>query len=216
MKTFPTPKITAGTFAILVDPTVTFFADVVGYFASQTVNLTDAGLSGYQLISQNMSNPAPAPGEDDHTAGIVGQLILQDNEDFEAHTKIFKHINDTIQRTWKGSVRFNIALKHFDSFLAWYGENYDMGAAGGNLYLISRLLPAEAFQDPKLLGQALVSAAGSSSGTAISFFVGKGVQEAKPAGGSNSINPAWRTAYLHSGELIFFLKALDMFFSLLD
>lgn len=202
MKTHPSPKITSYTWAVFTDPAAPFAKEMVGLVMSQAPQIMDAGVSGYNYVSLNMTNPQPTPGAPTNVAGIFGVILLQDNSDPAALEKILKPLNDMIHAKWGNLVSGIHAFpKQYDSFLAWYSENFDQDRPGANVYLASRLLGKQAFGDYKALGEAVAAASKPNGGMSYFYVAGKGVQEAKPAGGSNAVHPAWRKAYVHARKL---------------
>lgn len=193
------------TLIIATDAKESFVSDLLTYIVSQMPSLMEQGVSGYNIITKDMENPFQEPGLPDRIAGLLGSCILQDIESNDAITKAFNPINETIQQHWPNKVQFYTTLKQFDSFLGWFDKNYDMNSAGGSTYLVSRLLDGKALTgDSEALKNALqeVLSSGSTSSMAAYMVAGKGVQEATPRGGSNAVNPAWRTAYVHACELL--------------
>lgn len=165
----------------------------------------ERGISGYNIIAKDMANPIQGIGLPDRIAGLVGSCILQDIDNNEDVTKAFNPINATIQERWPNKVQFSTIIEQFDSFLGWFDKYYDMASAGGSTYLVSRLLDRKALTgDSEALKNALqqVLSSGSTSSMAAYMVAGKGVQEATPRGGSNAVNPAWRTAYIHACKLL--------------
>ncbi|OAA43910.1 FAD-binding, type 2 [Beauveria brongniartii RCEF 3172] len=211
VKTVPSPKMTVAQFVAFTVPDSPILSDLLGYMGAQSPALMNAGLSGYDLISRNFSNPAPGiPGLPDYLAGFQGRLaLLDDDDDDDDDTRggadtvaaLLKPINDTIHRRWSGADKagFFYSTTEYASFLAFFAANADTESVGDNKYLVSRLLDRDALtRDEKTLGEALL--AGTGPGGLSTFFLvgGKGVQEAKPAGGSNAVNSHWRSAYVHT------------------
>ncbi|KAM3504341.1 hypothetical protein MY10362_003613 [Beauveria mimosiformis] len=217
VKTVPSPKMTVAQFVAFTVPDSPILSDLLGYMGAQSPALMNAGLSGYDLISRSFSNPAPPgiPGLPDHLAGFRGRLALLDDDTRGADTvaALLKPINDTIHRRWAGAgaannnnnnnnnnkAGFFYSTTEYASFLAFFAANADTESVGDNKYLVSRLLDRDALtSDEKALGEALL--AGTGPGGLSTFFLvgGKGVQEAKPAGGSNAVNSHWRNAYVHT------------------
>ncbi|KAL5088917.1 hypothetical protein Trisim1_006062 [Trichoderma cf. simile WF8] len=199
LKTHPSPKIMGIAFMMFTDPKESIVFDLITYIVSQIPSLMAQGLSGYNLATKNMTTPIQIPGIPDRIAGFLGSIVLQDVDSPDAVAKIFNPINETLHERWPDKVQFYTLLTQYDSWLAWFSQNYDTNQAGGSQYLVSRLLDGEALTgNPQKLKSAL-RAAITPSGTISVFMVGgKGVQEAKPRGGSNAVNPAWRTAYVHA------------------
>ncbi|UKZ74474.1 hypothetical protein TrVFT333_002142 [Trichoderma virens FT-333] len=201
LKTHPSPKILSVVYMIFTDPKESIAMDLITYIVSQIPSLMAQGLSGYNLVTRNMPSPIQLPGIPDRIAGFLGTSILQDVDSPDVAAKIFNPINDTIRERWSNKVQFYTLLTEYDSWLGWFDKNFDSSQAGGSQYLVSRLLDGEALTgNPKKLKNALQAAMTIGDGEAMSVFMvgGKGVQEAKPRGGSNAVNPAWRTAYVHA------------------
>lgn len=64
----------------------------------------------------------------------------------------------------------------------------------------SWLLPAETLTHNEDFGDALKTFMGD-AGARFYMVSGKGVWDAVPRGGSDAVNPAWRKALIHAGEL---------------
>ncbi|KAL7816041.1 hypothetical protein V8C44DRAFT_307463 [Trichoderma aethiopicum] len=199
LKTHPSPKILGLLYGIITDPRETIVYDLITYILSQTPYLMAQGLSGYNLITRDMATPLQLPGAPDRVAGFLGSSVLQDVDSPEAVAALFKPLNDTIRKRWADKVQFYVLPTAYDSFLAWFDNNYDTDPAGGSQYLVSRLLDGEALTGNQQKLKSALEATLASSGTIAAFMVGgKGVHDAKPRGGSNAVNPAWRNAYLHT------------------
>lgn len=197
MKVYKTPKITASAFTIGTSAAAPFKYDLLAYIISQFPSLSDAGLSGYTILSPQTPNPAGGP---DEVAGIQGVFAAQDVNDPEYILKLFKPINDTIQKRWPGAVQFSATKEEYGSFLEWYDVYFDQGAAGVTLYLASRLLGREALGDEKKFRGALEESLVSAGGLTVHLIAGKGVRDAKPRGGSAAVNPGWRKSYIHASK----------------
>lgn len=203
LKTHKTPKITTSSLMLFTDAKSKFVYDVIAYGLSLFPSLGDAGLSGYSLISPGIENPVPIPGAPKEVAGILGQFIVQDVEDPEYTEKIWKPINETIQKRWSGAVQLIVGKEEYPSFLKWFDVHYDQDTAGNSSYLVSRLLSKEALDgDQDALKVALKSAMGPSGGMGAFLVAGKGVRDAKPRGGSDAVNPGWRKSYVHARKLM--------------
>ncbi|KND86997.1 6-hydroxy-D-nicotine oxidase [Tolypocladium ophioglossoides CBS 100239] len=199
LKTYPSPKIafTMWFATTAVDSPVAF--DVVAYVVSQFPDLMDKGVSGYQYLVSTSPNPNPGEGEPNEVAGVMGGFMMQDAEDGAALEKLLKPLNDTIQERWPRTVRVLQQTALYGSFLDWFNVNFDQGVAGLNLHRASRLVDREALTgDPHALAKAYKSAADAGGAVTAYMVAGKGVRDAKPRGGGNAVNPAWRRAYIQS------------------
>ncbi len=199
IKTFPTPKMTVAHFSAFTTPDFPFLSDFVGYVGAQTPALMNGGLAGFNFLRPNFSNPARGPGQPDYVAGFQGFMATVDDPNgSDTITKLFKPISDTINQRWPGKASFFSRNTEYKSFLDYFEANMDTTPVGDNKYLMSRLLKQESFNDPKALGDALLSGTGPLGIVALLMVGGKGVQQAKPIGGSNGVNSHWRSAYVHA------------------
>ena len=173
--------------------------DVVAYVLSQFPDLMDKGITGYHYLASASPNPVPGPGEPDEVAGVMGGFMMQDVEDGVALEKLLKPLNETIHKRWPGTVRVLQQTALYGSFLDWFNVNFDQGVAGLNLHRASRLVDREALtHDVQALAKAYKSAAQAGGAVTAYMVAGKAVRDAKPRGGGNAVNPAWRRAYIQS------------------
>ncbi|OAA58687.1 FAD-binding, type 2 [Cordyceps fumosorosea ARSEF 2679] len=199
VKTVPSPKMTVAQFLAFTVPGAPFLSDLIGYVGAQSPALMDGGLSGYNLVNRNFSNPAPGSGLPDYLAGFQGRLaVLDDPHANDTIAALFKPINETINKRWPGKAGFFSSNTEYSSFLDFFAANADTETVGDNKYLVSRLLNKEAFDDEKALGEALLSGTAPIGFSTFFLVGGKGVQKAKPEGGSSAVNSHWRTAYVHT------------------
>ncbi|RFN43426.1 6-hydroxy-d-nicotine oxidase [Fusarium flagelliforme] len=197
LKVYPTPKISATTFTIGTSADAPFKYDLLAYILSQFPSLADAGLSGYSSLSPR--TPNPTGGEPKEVAGISGILTAQDVKHPDYIQKLFQPINETLQKRWPGMVQFTATQEKYSSFLKWYDVYFDQGAAGETNYIVSRLLTKDALEDEEEeLSHALEEGCKPSGGMVVHLVSGKGVRDAKPRGGSLSVNPGWRETYVHA------------------
>ncbi|KAK4216592.1 hypothetical protein QBC37DRAFT_87669 [Rhypophila decipiens] len=198
IKTYPTPSITHVEFSVLTLDTENpaLFA-MIAYFLSQFPSLADAGLSGYAFFFQAIPN-----GGQSNLGGITMTAILQDTNTTFAE-QLFAPIFSHIDTTWPGIFYPAFKTTPYPTFLEWYKVNYDNSAAGTNSLTGSRLLG-----EPSLTGnltltaevfKAFANVEAPVGGMGTAYLVsGKGVHNAVPRGGGNSVLPAWRKAYVHA------------------
>lgn len=159
----------------------------------------DSGLSGYTMIGENWTTPILIDGKPENLSGVMGLCILQDQKDPNYAYELFRPINDTVQERWPGKASVTIDLKEYDSFYAWFNDNYDQGKAGFPLYPASRLLDQKSLtENAQALSEALSSMWKPRKGMLAFLVGGQGVNNAQPQGGNNSVHPAWRSAYVHA------------------
>lgn len=199
MKTFPTPKLEAGTAIIatpqIEDPRPIF--DMTAYVLSQLPDMGDQGFSGYSYVFRQIPNPLD--GGNTTVGGIVFSGVLQNSSPEELRglwDPIFAHV----KATWPDLfMTLYYEPKSYPSFLGWFSENYDTTSAGENSHVGSRLLDRDALtKNLTSLSEAFERFTDGEISTAY-LVSGKGVHNAKPRGCSgNAVLPAWRKAYIHA------------------
>ncbi|KAK0655897.1 hypothetical protein B0T16DRAFT_315247 [Cercophora newfieldiana] len=200
LRTHPTPGISSRTVVILNPDQNTSTFDVVAYVLSKFPSLGDSGLSGYSYFFHSFPNPFDNSSTPSLITGMYFILSLQDQPPSTIDTilhPLLSHINTT----YPTFQVLTIPEEH-PSFYAWYQIHYDTSAAGSDVLVGSRLLSSSALttnltQSAAALRQFITPL---NFGTAY-LVSGKGVHHAVPRGGSNAINPAWRTAYVHATNL---------------
>lgn len=172
---------------------------ILGYAASEVPKMMDAGLAGYGSIGVALPNPAPGSGLPDSMCGFTGSFALFDKTeaDWQAMLQPF---NKTLQERFKGHVALIAVTSEYKSYLDWFNVVYDQDSAGDDKWIVSRLLDKKALTDEKNMGAALWDIANKSERVAFFLVAGNGVKNAKPSGGSDSVNPAWRNAYVHASK----------------
>ncbi|RFU71833.1 fad binding domain-containing [Trichoderma arundinaceum] len=199
LKTHPSPKILSVAFMIITDPKESFVLDLITFVTTQIPNLMKQGISGYNIVTRDMQSPIQLPGVPDRVAGFMGTCIFQDVDSPDVIAKAFNPINETLRERWPNKVQFYTLVTEYDSWLGWFDKNFDGSQAGGSSYIVSRLLDGEALTgNSKKLKNALQAAMTPGGSMSLFMVAGKGVQEAKPRGGRNAVNPAWRTAFVHA------------------
>ena len=198
VKTYPSPPLVGlNLFVVTPHDNTTSIWSAVSYIISQYPSLGDQGLSGYSFIVSNYPNPLD--GGASNVTGLAASMVLQDTQDPDDMNRLWEPVLSHVNQTWHGLQILPNATA-FPSFLSWYGENFDQSTTGHDTYLGSRLLDAEALTaDPEGNSEVFRDFTSSQVG---SFYLvgGKGVREAKPRGGSNSVLPAWRKAYVHASK----------------
>jgi hypothetical protein len=205
IKTIPTPAINmiSLTIASLSGPTEDYW-DAMTYILTQYPTLSDSYISGYPAIP-----PVYPISATTSIAAFLGRFNdhLSPYNDTSNISALLDPIISHITKTWPSLVVSNNTTSYpdfYQNFLA----NRDQESASLNVALGCRLLGADTLNgNPTALKAALK---GLSQGSAILPFLldGKGVADAQPRGGSDAVNPAWRTGLAHVGG-ISFMKLLD-------
>lgn len=199
MATHPTPQIVTfeGAFATY-NVSAPWFWDMVGYVLSQYPYLDSKGVSGYGSIVTNFPNPF-----DNGTTRISAfalDFIIQNTQDPAAMQAIWKPILAHVNQTWPEAVTIANSTA-YPSFSSWFADHFDSSSAGEDLYVGSHLMDEEAFVNPAALTRAFKTFSSPSGGSNAYLVAGKGVHDAKPRGGGDSVCPAWRNALVHASKL---------------
>ncbi|OTB12777.1 hypothetical protein K445DRAFT_320576 [Daldinia sp. EC12] len=188
--TYPSPKAVGATVTIL-SPEVNapYYADLAGYLLSQFPYLDSKGISGYSIVSGNFTYF----GSSASGTGMGGLFLLMDTEDVNDMTDIWAPIIEHVNKTWP-EVTPVIETETYPQLQDWLSTHYDRGSAGTNTWVGSHLLDAEALtKDPAAVGEAFKILEGR-----VFLVTGQGTKNAKPRGGSNSVNPTLRKTIAHA------------------
>ena len=107
-----------------------------------------------------------------------------------------------LNETWPGQTTVISNYTAYSRFYDWWGVNQaavDQGT-GTDIVVASRLLDGHALSDVSALSSTVGAAVPPGNLANLNLVGGKGVWEALPAGGSDSVSPAWRTAYVEWGK----------------
>jgi hypothetical protein len=198
LKTYLSPAMTVFELQIVFLESSEAFWDIMTYLLSQYPYLSSQGISGYPymapfyplsatltgaLYSANFADPTSAFGESNIT-------------------KIFEPILEHIQTTWPGAIySLTNATQEYASFLPYFNDHHDTSTAGVDTNLRSRLLDvATLSRNQTALKETFKGFSNNAIGSAPFLLGGKGVWEARPRGGSDAVNPAWRKAVAHVGK----------------
>jgi hypothetical protein len=175
--------------------------DMMAYVLSQFPSLGDSGLSGYSFLFSSFPNPFDNSSTPVPVSGMFLILTLQDQPPTTIDTvlnPLLTHLN----ATFPSFALITIPEEH-PSFSAWYESHYDTSAAGANILIGSHLLPRSALTSNLTASASALREFVSPLGFGTAYLVsGKGVHSATPRGGSNAVNPGWRTAYVHATNLV--------------
>ncbi|KAI0112949.1 FAD-binding domain-containing protein [Daldinia grandis] len=190
LTTYPSPTVVGATVSIL-SPEINapYFAEVAGYLLSQYPYLDSKGISGYSIVSSNFSYPGvPTTG-----AGMGGFFLLLDTQDVNDMLDVWNPIIEHVNKTWP-EITTAVIPETYSQLQDWFSTYYDRGSAGTDLWVGSHLLDAEALtKNATAVGEAFEVFNGQ-----VYLVAGQGAKNAKPRGGSDSVNPSWRKAIVHA------------------
>ncbi|VUC22524.1 unnamed protein product [Clonostachys rosea] len=220
LKTFPTRRVLSSDMALVIeDLDAPYLWDVVALFMTELPRFVDAGLCGIfssSLVSPDGQYEGAVEGGSSllppSALGFVGQMIAHLDEgdagEVKSHAAAasLAAFNETLKSRWPeavaaGDLALRVESKTFPSWYEWWDAIADgQQIAGFSALTGSWLLGKEDLDkaDPEVVKEALRSVSAQAHIGLMPHMVGgKGVMEAVPRGGSNSVNPAWRKAYNH-------------------
>ncbi|OBT51945.1 hypothetical protein VE04_06432 [Pseudogymnoascus sp. 24MN13] len=177
------------------------YYDALTTVFEESPDLGDLGISAYYFGAANVSAAdygIPVPGM---INGFIGGFMLPLIDASNTSDSLLTAVNATLAKAIKGAedqFLTSVTETTFDDFWSWYKDNNGPLNAGFDAILGSRLLDRKSLTGNRAtLKEALIVAPGN--GTLLGHLVsGKAVHNAKIPGGSNAVNPAWRSAYVHT------------------
>ncbi|PFH62848.1 hypothetical protein XA68_11629 [Ophiocordyceps unilateralis] len=198
MQTYPSPKVLGIHWVVGIEAQDARASELAPDLLSKLPDAIDAGLLGWTAIADNVLNPVPVAGSPvaGNVSGLYGvNAVLDTNDAADAH-RVLKPLADVIQAKWKGKAKLWMETTPYPSYLAYVTGVYAPRPGGYGWWEVSRLLDKKTLSgDTKALGRALQAVKSNRGNLFAMTLAGKGVQEVKPPGGGNSVNPAWRVAY---------------------
>jgi len=166
------------------------------YLLSQFPLLSEKGISCYNNWSPNVTVNGVA------YAGFEGNFmypLLSNTSNSSAILSALSPIITNISTTYPS--QFSITLTNtttWPSFYNWWLLNNGPNDAGTEQVIGSRLLSASALSDAGRVETMLRGAGQDSLGWQFHLLGGKGLKNAKPRGGGDAVNSAWRNALVHA------------------
>ena len=165
----------------------------MGHLLAQMPNLSDANVSAFTYLYPNMTTAEPGGP----MASFEGVFVLPEPTSSSALedmlTPIWRYINETYPDQTVTQAKSIVYPNLYSVFL----DYADDSAAGVDKVVGSWLLPPDTLADDAFT-DALITFLGDSGGR-LYMVSGRGVWNAKPRGGSDAVNPAWRKALVHAG-----------------
>jgi hypothetical protein len=192
--------------------------DAVAYILSRFPQLDDQGISGYTFIipgyqlsnstSQNatststtLPNTTSPSAVNVYSATFMLPILHPSNTSDSLAAALNKVLSEALV-PYPGQFVSAVTTHSYTDFWKWYSVNNGPLDAGHDQVLGSRLLDGKALANQTALRETYKSLA--DAGIVSVYLVGgKNVMNAKPRGGSNGVNSAWRKAYVHTREFAF-------------
>jgi hypothetical protein len=105
-------------------------------------------------------------------------------------------------------VQMYISPTQYHSVYSYYEAIKNVAPVGSNTAVGSRLLDEEALSNVTSLRSAMKKATPPGTIGNLNLIAGPGLWSAKPAGGSDSVTPAWRKTYIEYGTIFAHLSVL--------
>lgn len=174
--------------------------DVAANLLSKYPELDAQGIMAYSLIARNFSGKYGIKFPFD---GFLAAFILPGLHPENTSLSLTTTVSKLLARAtaaYPFQFMGGVIPQTYPDFWAWYNVSNGPLDAGYDQYIGSRLLDGKALtQNSTALKEALKAATASGSGIGAYLVGGRGVMNAKPRGGGNAVNPAWRRAYVHAG-----------------
>lgn len=169
------------------------FWNMTAEFVSKLPSLNDDGGMGYFY-------PTPDTGlANRSTSGVMsGSFLFPSKSAAEVET-LTKGLEASFSSpSWAADPIYTAAKTvSFDNFMEFWAATNLPESVGTSTRYVSWLLDAAALQDTTRLGQTFRDITPVGVTTVGHLLAGRGVADARPAGGSNAVLPAWRSAYVH-------------------
>lgn len=182
------------------------YYDALTTIFEESPDLGDLGISAYFFSAANVSATDYGLPIQGMINGFIGSFLLPLIDTANTSDSLLTAVNAVVAKAVKGSkdqLLTSVTDETFDDFWAWYKDHNGPLNAGTDGILGSRLLDRKSLTGNRTaLREALISAAPGIGGIIGHLVSGKRVHNAKILGGSNAVNPAWRSAYMHTGSYL--------------
>ncbi|CAH0020792.1 unnamed protein product [Clonostachys rhizophaga] len=194
IRAYPTPQVQHTLVFTIIPSNSSRRNEFMGFMMGKVPELMDSGLSGLCIVDPDgkTSDVYNLPA---NMSMFAGSLTLLDRGP-DDYITLLDQLNSTLQERFGGEASLVAEKpKSYGTFLEWFSLQTNLQP--GRTFLIeSWLLDRDTLtNNPDALVEAVTSAAKPARTIYFYNFAGKGVQAAKPRGGSTAIHPGWRKAY---------------------
>ncbi|KAH8654466.1 hypothetical protein BGZ60DRAFT_532835 [Tricladium varicosporioides] len=199
IRAFSSVPLVSASVLLTTKPNSDDFWNGIVSFLGQWPSLSAQGLIGYAysgLVPNTTINGANVGG----FQAVFFLPITSTSNTTESLLAALDVPISSLKTQFPGSWSSQVNTKSYSSFYEWWLPNNGGPPGGIDLILGSRLLDEKALSfNGSALKEALQNAIPNRLDASLSiyFISGKGVHDAVPRGGSNSVNPAWRRAFVH-------------------
>ncbi|TVY27110.1 putative FAD-linked oxidoreductase [Lachnellula hyalina] len=199
IKVFPSSAFLAATVFLGIKIGTDTYFDVATSLLGQFPALGDQGMTAYsQLVYNYTSAELNITTPVDGFTGTFLLPALHTENTTESLTATLQKVLDDVTAPYPNQFPLSISSQSFPGFYTWYLPHNGPNNAGFDAQTGSRLLDGKALTNAPGLKEALKILIPAQSPLQIYLVNGKGVHNARPRGGGNAVNPAWRSAYVHS------------------
>lgn len=139
--------------------------------------------------------------------GYYGLFMLPALHPSNTSTSLAAALNKVLNEAiapYPGQFYTSVTTQTWTDFWAFYSLNNGPLDGGHDQVLGSRLLDKKALTNREAMKEAYKTFTANGSPASVYLVGGKNVMNARPRGGSNAVNSAWRKAYVHTSKLPFF------------
>jgi hypothetical protein len=192
LKTFAEMPVASASVLIGAAPDSEAFWNFTTFIVSQSPRLQEFGVQGYCYVAPEFPFNGTVVG------GYLGVLSLPNGTlaQLEKATAPLQHYIGSIP-----GVTMSIIPTQYASLYAYYEAIKNVAPVGFNNAVGNRLLDKEALVNVTALRIAMKKATPPGTIGNLNLIAGPGLWSAKPAGGSDSVTPAWRKAYVEYGTI---------------
>ena len=196
VRTLPSHRVSVYVLTVTAQPDSVTYWDVVTYLLAQFPTIAESNIAAYTYIYPYPTADATGNGTNTATCQVVFALYnpASDNSLTDVLEPYVRHIN----QTYRQEATTQVSHSTFSNFYSMFLQYADDGGAGVDKVVGSWLLPPDTLEQ-HAFRDALKTFMGPKGGR-LYMVSGKGVWNAKPRGGSDATNPAWRKALIHAGN----------------
>ncbi|KAJ6016193.1 hypothetical protein N7540_010784 [Penicillium herquei] len=194
VRTVPSTPIAVYELEIEASSSSSAWWDSVSYTLSQFPGLSNSNIASYTYLYPNES----AAGIDGEGALFKALFALYDPPSDDTLETLLEPTLRHLNETYANKITITSAATVYPNFYSMFLDNADDSGAGVDKVVGSRLLPPETLVEDAFQN-ALIEFLGEAGGR-LYMVSGKGVWDAKPRGGGNAVNLAWRKALIHAGK----------------
>ncbi|PON27665.1 hypothetical protein TGAM01_v203432 [Trichoderma gamsii] len=192
VRTVPSKPIAVYDFTIETAPNSTAYWESVAYMIAQYPTLANSSVAAFTYLYPNTS----AAGLGGDKATLEAVFAIYDPPSSSTLESLLEPYVRQINKTYPDQITTKVASTVFPNFHSMFLKFADDNGAGVDKVVGSWLLPPDTLKE-NAFGDALVDFLGPAGGR-LYMVAGAGVWDAKPRGGGNAINPAWRKALIHA------------------